>query len=906
TTSDVAITLDITSNKLAANVPSTAAWGESRLADVVKGTAKTKSNKTDKDVHNISQRSGEQQTDGELNVLHGSAVALTPPFSPEQCAAQAAINPNNKIKPPVIIKCTTADKSTKTDESLLNGLTSNASSSPSSADTTSTIQNQLLNSSFENISISGGVATTTSVATMTSIEATYGCTSVAKTTIGLAASTSTTTTQIPKTQTQPYKQNTSKAIQQQKSSTTNPSQTQVFVSQTHPLTSSPISPSSIHLNDNFAALASPPLTNNSINDQNAASSSARLSYAQVAQHNKELLSKTAEPQSVQTQQQPDKPEKHVEKDHKRKDFSPPRVSTHGDARLERADNIRDARNNNNNNQSRKEHHHIKENHRSNGSNKELTQMGQYPPNEKLNASDNGEHPGRWPVESGLDELGNSAGFFDNIVGCLCPIFSILNEKSSVNEMTNKMEQWEIPFESITDLEWLGSGAQGTVFRGKLKNEIVAVKKVRDLKETDIKHLRKLDHENIIKFKGVCTQAPVFCIIMEYCPYGPLQFILRDEEFVQPARLVAWAKQIALGMQYLHTHKIIHRDLKSPNILIGAYEIVKISDFGTSREWNEISTKMSFAGTVAWMAPEVIRSEPCSEKVDIWSYGVVLWEMLTCEIPYKDADSSAIIWGVGNYTMKLPIPETCPDGFRLIIELCWKVKPKQRPSFKLILSHLEIAKHQLLRQTDKQYFETRRSWKEDIRTHMLQMAQNGTNIHKFEQELIRKRTAEWKHAQDIRVAYENKLKRTNELFVELNEWILCLQEREREVSLLERKLLKTFKKMQSGDKTTLHRFSSNSFNKFQHFFSRARKYRSQYSSTPSAIHKRSTNTLTSDDEDTLFPSSQHFTVESNPDISNCINVISERDNDSSYSSSSCESDVDISESISVTNFPNADV
>lgn len=67
-------------------------------------------------------------------------------------------------------------------------------------------------------------------------------------------------------------------------------------------------------------------------------------------------------------------------------------------------------------------------------------------------------------------------------------------------MTNKMEQWEIPFESITDLEWLGSGAQGTVFSGKLKNEIVAVKKVRDLKETDIKHLRKLDHENIIKFK----------------------------------------------------------------------------------------------------------------------------------------------------------------------------------------------------------------------------------------------------------------------------------------------------------------------------------------------------------------------------------------------------------------------
>lgn len=140
--------------------------------------------------------------------------------------------------------------------------------------------------------------------------------------------------------------------------------------------------------------------------------------------------------------------------------------------------------------------------------KELTQMGSYPPNDKpyiKNGTDSSSVerpcPSRWPAGSGLvGQPGKSTGFFDNIMGCMRPIFSILIEKSSVNEMTNKMEQWEIPFESITDLEWLGSGAQGTVFSGKLKNEIVAVKKVRDLKETDIKHLRKLDHENIIKFK----------------------------------------------------------------------------------------------------------------------------------------------------------------------------------------------------------------------------------------------------------------------------------------------------------------------------------------------------------------------------------------------------------------------
>lgn len=118
--------------------------------------------------------------------------------------------------------------------------------------------------------------------------------------------------------------------------------------------------------------------------------------------------------------------------------------------------------------------------------------------------------------------------------------------------------------------------------------------------------------------------------------------------------------------------------------------MKISDFGTSREWNEVSTKMSFAGTVAWMAPEIIRNEPCSEKVDIWSYGVVLWELLACEVPYKDVDSSAIIWGVGSNSLHLPIPTSCPEGFKLLVKQCWSAKPRNRPSFKHILIHLDIA------------------------------------------------------------------------------------------------------------------------------------------------------------------------------------------------------------------------
>ncbi|XP_055528207.1 mitogen-activated protein kinase kinase kinase dlk-1 isoform X2 [Wyeomyia smithii] len=399
----------------------------------------------------------------------------------------------------------------------------------------------------------------------------------------------------------------------------------------------------------------------------------------------------------------------------------------------------------------------------------------------------------WPnMPGGIPGVANKpAGWIDNLFGCMRPVLSLINKAPHLMEMKSKQtDDWEIPFEAITDLVWLGSGAQGAVFRGRLRNELVAVKKVRDVKETDIRHLRKLDHENIVKFKGVCTQSPVFCIIMECCPFGSLHQILADgKDIISPNRLVSWSQQIALGMQYLHSHKIIHRDLKSPNILIGEGEVIKISDFGTSREWNEISTKMSFAGTVAWMAPEVIRNEPCNEKVDIWSYGVVMWELLTGEVPYKNVDSSQIIFGVGNNSLYLPIPASCPEGFKLLLKQCWSPKPRNRPSFKIILTHLDIAAQELLRQctAEQDYYNTQLSWREEIQNHMQKLTTNGMNIQKYEQDLIKKRKDEWKHAQDIRNIYERKLERANTMYMQLCAIFAQLEQKEREIAEREKQL-----------------------------------------------------------------------------------------------------------------------
>ncbi|XP_071822841.1 mitogen-activated protein kinase kinase kinase 13-B-like [Apostichopus japonicus] len=375
-------------------------------------------------------------------------------------------------------------------------------------------------------------------------------------------------------------------------------------------------------------------------------------------------------------------------------------------------------------------------------------------------------------------------FLEGIWGCLRPVIGMINI-SAVAE--KPADDWEVPFEAIRNLQWLGSGAQGAVFLGQYRGEPLAVKKLREEKETDIKHLRKLNHPNIVKIKGVCRKAPCFCILMEYCPYGQLYEVLRDGREIPPFLMVEWSKQIARGMDYLHSRKIIHRDLKSPNVLVSTNDLLKISDFGTSKEWNEKSTKMSFAGTVAWMAPEVIRNELCSEKVDVWSFGVVLWELLTGEMPYKDVDSSAIIWGVGSNSLQLPIPSTCPEGFKILMIQCWAAKTKNRPNFRQIMMHLDIAAADFLSTPQEAYFDKQVDWREEIKAEFEKIKSQGSHIHHIDEELIRRREDELSHAQDIREHYEKKLQRANDLYLELTSCLLQLEQREKDITKREQAL-----------------------------------------------------------------------------------------------------------------------
>ncbi|CAJ0962983.1 unnamed protein product, partial [Mesorhabditis belari] len=391
-----------------------------------------------------------------------------------------------------------------------------------------------------------------------------------------------------------------------------------------------------------------------------------------------------------------------------------------------------------------------------------------------------------PKKEPIDYVKGSAGMFNNILtSCFGSFFPIFGAKKGDSIASYSGDDWEIPFESITNLEWLGAGSQGAVFSGRLNAETVAVKKVKELKDTETKHLRYLDHRNIIKFMGICTQAPCFCIVMEFCSNGQLNELLKSTELTPSKRWVDMAQQVASGMEYLHRNKIVHRDLKSPNILAAGDGTMKISDFGTSQKWNKMnSALMSFCGTVSWMAPEMIKKDPCSEKVDVWSFGVVLWEMITCEQPYQGIDSMAVLWGVGSNKLSLPLPERIPDGLRMLVQQCWSQKARNRPSFQGILQHLYILANELAYWGEEEWLTRYSMWREEAKAikypETLQGHPGNLREHE-EQEQVRKRKEELKHAQDIRVMYETKFRRCNKMYQKLTTLLEELEVRENEGS-----------------------------------------------------------------------------------------------------------------------------
>uniref|UniRef100_A0A7E4W3P1 Protein kinase domain-containing protein n=1 Tax=Panagrellus redivivus TaxID=6233 RepID=A0A7E4W3P1_PANRE len=357
------------------------------------------------------------------------------------------------------------------------------------------------------------------------------------------------------------------------------------------------------------------------------------------------------------------------------------------------------------------------------------------------------------------------------------------------------EEFEIPLEAIKvnfKDDYIGGGTQSSVFRGVHNNRNIALKKLNRKCEVDIKMLMNLEHPNIVQTYGVSTKDIYPCIVMEYCEQGGLYDVLQRRKMTK-SLFCKWSREIADGMAYLHSRKIIHRDLKSPNILVDKEDCTKICDFGSLYAYDKTfmpSVVMSFVGTSQYMAPEMMKNEPCNEKVDVWSFGIVLWELLTGETPYKGTPSAAIVFGVGSGRLQLHVPKDAPATAKLLFTHCWSKKPRNRPSFTSILSHLSNLSAEIAEWSEDAWAMRREVYAKEIVKANTANCQNGNAFEDPKasaEQLVRKRMHELRHAQEIREMYERKNARVDKMMRKLLELMDEVNIKQRELDDRERML-----------------------------------------------------------------------------------------------------------------------
>ena len=151
----------------------------------------------------------------------------------------------------------------------------------------------------------------------------------------------------------------------------------------------------------------------------------------------------------------------------------------------------------------------------------------------------------------------------------------------------------------------------------------------------------------LQFVAASWKPPVCCTIMEYVPSGSLRAFLHKSENgpIPTETIVCMALDVARGMEYLHTQGVVHRDLKSENLVLTEDLRVKLTDFGVGCLETECDARIDDTGTYRWMAPEMISHKHYSKKVDVYSFGVVLWELVTGQLPFEEMTPVQVAYAV---------------------------------------------------------------------------------------------------------------------------------------------------------------------------------------------------------------------------------------------------------------------
>ncbi|KAH3744365.1 protein kinase [Pelomyxa schiedti] len=292
------------------------------------------------------------------------------------------------------------------------------------------------------------------------------------------------------------------------------------------------------------------------------------------------------------------------------------------------------------------------------------------------------------------------GFAVVLILCLVCLWSCHKKNMKGEELIRAGNQ-EIDIKDVKLGERIGRGRFGEVYKATWKGATIAVKKlptqqnpsnvfIREFQK-EVILMKTLRHPNVVQFLGSCMSQPDICIATEYMCRGSLYGILHS-----PSVHINWKLTLdmladaARGCLYLHSCKppIVHRDLKSHNLLVDEFWKVKVCDFGLSTIVEQASQTMTACGTPCWTAPEVLRHSHYTEKADIYSFAVVMWECFTRQDPFAGMPAFRVIFCVGHEGLRPTFPASCPECYTNLVRTCWDEQPTSRPPFSDILVHIE--------------------------------------------------------------------------------------------------------------------------------------------------------------------------------------------------------------------------
>ncbi|EPS65901.1 hypothetical protein M569_08870, partial [Genlisea aurea] len=258
--------------------------------------------------------------------------------------------------------------------------------------------------------------------------------------------------------------------------------------------------------------------------------------------------------------------------------------------------------------------------------------------------------------------------------------------------------WEIDPHLLEFEAKVASGSYGDLYKGIYRSQEVAIKILKaecvteELQKEfaqEVYIMRKVRHKNVVQFIGACTRHPNLCIVTEYMQGGSLyDFLHKQKGSFKLPTLLKVGIDISKGMNYLHQNNIIHRDLKTANLLMDENDVVKVGDFGVARVKAQTGVMTAETGTYRWMAPEIIEHKPYDHKADVFSFGVVLWELLTGKLPYDYLTPLQAAVGVVQNGLRPTIPKQTHPKLAHMLERCWQQDPSLRPDFSEITGILK--------------------------------------------------------------------------------------------------------------------------------------------------------------------------------------------------------------------------